>query len=184
MPLFLQLCLCFHSCAILLYDSYVHFCSCAFFLQLCNFFAVVQFADIRSKYVLSFSHRKSLHSLLTTPLPSSSHHRFCLCRRAAGSAFVVTPPLPFLLLKRCLPCGAIAPFIVAPPLPSSSPMLIVAWFCHRRCAAAAFLVAPPLPSLSHRHFCLRRRAVGSAFVVVPSVPLLHLAVGDNRHPDN
>jgi hypothetical protein len=31
-----------------------------------------------------------------------------------------------LLRKRCLPCGAAAPFIVAPPLPSSSPPLIVA----------------------------------------------------------
>jgi hypothetical protein len=55
-PLFSQLWLCFHSFAILLYDSYIRFCSCACFLQLCNFFAVVhffavvQFADIRSKY--------------------------------------------------------------------------------------------------------------------------------------
>ena len=36
-PLFSQLCLCFHSCAMLLYDSYVRFRCCEFFLLLCIF---------------------------------------------------------------------------------------------------------------------------------------------------
>ena len=86
-----------------------------------------------------------------------------------AAPFIVVPPvLPSLLRKRCLPCGAAAPFTVAPPLPSSSPPLIVAWFCLHCHAAAAFLVAPPLPSSSHCR-SPHRRAAGSAFVVAPPV---------------
>jgi hypothetical protein len=89
-------------------------------------------------------------------LPSSSRRRCLPCR--ANAPFIVAPPLPSLSRKRCLHCGAAAPFIVAPLLPSSSPTLIVAWFCLRRRAAAAFLVAPPLPSSPRPRFCLRHRA--------------------------
>jgi hypothetical protein len=64
--------------------------------------------------------------LVVPVLPSSSHRRFCLRRRAAGSAFVVAPPF----------------------LPSSSGRR----FCLRRRAAAAFLVAQTLPSLWRRRF--------------------------------
>jgi hypothetical protein len=95
-------------------------------------------------------------AIVVPPIEVRSLHR-----RPAGSVFVVAPPLPSLSRKRCLPCGAAAPFIVAPPLPSlsrkrclpcapplpsSSPTLIVAWFCLRRRAATATLliVAPPL----------------------------------------
>jgi len=95
-------------------------------------------------------HRRSaISAFIVGPpvLPSSSRCR-SLHRRAAVSAFIVAPPLPLLwrhqslhrrataafiiaaadismvlpssLHRRCLPCRAAAPLIVAPPLPSSS----------------------------------------------------------------
>jgi hypothetical protein len=47
---------------------------------------------------------------------SLRHRRFCIrCRTAAGFAFVVAPPLPSSLSRRCLPRCAAAAFFVAPP---------------------------------------------------------------------
>ncbi len=56
--------------------------------------------------------------VIALPLPSSLRRRqFCIHRHAAaGSAFVVVPPLPSLLSRHCLPRCAAAAFFVAPPV--------------------------------------------------------------------
>jgi hypothetical protein len=53
-------------------------------------------------------------AIVVPPIEVRSLHR-----HPAGSVFIIASPLPSLSRKRCLPCGAAAPFIVASPLPLS-----------------------------------------------------------------
>ncbi len=118
-------------------------------------------------------------AVIVTPLLTSSTRRHSLHRCTACSAlfvappWLVTPPLPFVVApplpssscRFCLCQRATSLLIIAPPLPSLSRHR----FCLCRRAASAFLVAPPLPSSSPRRFCLRRRAACSAFIVASLV---------------
>jgi hypothetical protein len=71
----------------------------------------------------------------------SSRNRFCLPRRATGSAFVNALPLPSSSRCRSLCCRAtVSAFVVTPPLSSSSRRRSL----HRRAAVSAFVVGPPV----------------------------------------
>jgi hypothetical protein len=60
--------------------------------------------------------------IVTPPLPSLLHRRFCLLRRAAvtfiiAPLLIVAPPLPLSLRRRSLRCRAtVSAFLVVPPV--------------------------------------------------------------------
>ena len=103
---------------------------------------------VRSQGVLFCGFRK---------VPLSSRRRGLRCY-AAGSSFVIAPPLPSSLRRRrfCICCCAAAAFLVVLLLFSSSRCRSL----HRR-AAAPFIVAPPVLPSSSRCCCLHRCAAGS-----------------------